>query len=599
MTDNIVNGHAWSNQLPLEVRTFFYNGRYNMATVRAQVASDGTFSFTASANTSYRLFITESSLPVSYPYYGPFEPINAKTTGAHIGPGVGSELEAGGYITINVADQPITDINFGVDRYPTIGSNITVARQPNPLGTSRVQVPTLTSADPEDGLSANGVRIYLYNPDHYTDPFNRDFGYGPGYSTLYYDGIPILDKQTILSYDPSKLTVDPTDGNVTTRFNYSSVDAAGVESKNQAVVTIPFSDTVSQIDFGDAPNTYRVALDYSNGPRHTILDNLKLGSLIDAEASGQAGPNGLDYTATGDDVNGIDDEDGLTSFVSLSKSNTIYSLSIAITNTTGMDATLSGWIDFNHDETFSNNERAQVIVLTGTTSAILSWTVLSGYVVGQTFARFRIATIASEVAQPYGAANSGEVEDYLITPAAPLPVEFVVYDGKWVEGAGNQLTWITSWEKGTSHFLIERSSDAISFEAVGRVAALGNSSTNQRYSFVDKGPSSGLWYYRLKQVDLDGTYTHSQIIAVRIGNESLESLTISPNPSSGPMLLEYKKGIKSVGIHSLTGALIEQHEFTQAVDRWSWVSTGQPAGVYVIQVKTQDGKSSSLRWVKQ
>ncbi|MBD2757174.1 T9SS type A sorting domain-containing protein [Spirosoma validum] len=185
----------------------------------------------------------------------------------------------------------------------------------------------------------------------------------------------------------------------------------------------------------------------------------------------------------------------------------------------------------------------------------------------------------------------------LYTPVA-LPVSLVNFDGK-AQNSSVSLDWETSWEKGASHFLVERSIDAKSFEAVGRISALGTTNANQHYSFVDKDLASNLWYYRLRQVDLDGTYTHSQIIAVRIGTEPLETLTLSPNPSSGPMLIEYKKGIQSVRIYSVTGTLIEQHEFAQAVDRWSWAASGQPAGVYIIEAKTQDSKSASLRWIKQ
>lgn len=180
----------------------------------------------------------------------------------------------------------------------------------------------------------------------------------------------------------------------------------------------------------------------------------------------------------------------------------------------------------------------------------------------------------------------------------PLPVSLVSFQAK-ENGSTAHLMWETAWEKGASHFLVERSRDAKSFEAIGRLEAQGTTDKTQHYNFLDNKLSSGIWYYRLRQVDQDGTFTYSSIIAVRIGTEPLDELTLSPNPSSGPMVLEYKTGISSIHIYSLTGGLILQQVFEQAVDQWNWEGTGQPAGLYLIRVKDQAEKIRLLRWVKQ
>ncbi|GAB3776813.1 hypothetical protein GCM10028818_22850 [Spirosoma horti] len=180
----------------------------------------------------------------------------------------------------------------------------------------------------------------------------------------------------------------------------------------------------------------------------------------------------------------------------------------------------------------------------------------------------------------------------------PLPVSLVTFQGK-ENGSTARLTWETAWERGASHFLVERSRDAKSFEAIGRLEAQGTTDKAQHYNFLDDKLSSGIWYYRLRQVDQDGMFSYSSIIAVRIGTESLDELTLSPNPSWGPMVLEHKVGISSVHIYSLTGGLMHQKVFEQAVDRWAWEGNGQPAGLYLIRVQDQMGKISLLRWVKQ
>ncbi|AQG79748.1 hypothetical protein AWR27_10670 [Spirosoma montaniterrae] len=76
-----------------------------------------------------------------------------------------------------------------------------------------------------------------------------------------------------------------------------------------------------------------------------------------------------------------------------------------------------------------------------------------------------------------------------------------------------QLNWATSLELTNEKFIVERSSNAQSFEGIGSVAGRGTTNANQRYSFVDSSPLPTA-YYRLKQVDADQTSTYSKIIAV-------------------------------------------------------------------------------------
>lgn len=170
-------------------------------------------------------------------------------------------------------------------------------------------------------------------------------------------------------------------------------------------------------DYGDAPDTYGTSI-AANGPNHGALNYsssgntalLMIGNRIDLEMDGQPGT-----TATGDDTNTMDDEGGITTFPLLYPTSTSYSLAVAVTNSNTTAATLSGWIDFNRNGTFDASERTQAAIAAGATSATLTWTGLSGLVSGQSYVRVRLATLASEVANPTGAASDGEVEDYSIT----------------------------------------------------------------------------------------------------------------------------------------------------------------------------------------
>ncbi|RAK02317.1 hypothetical protein LX87_00437 [Larkinella arboricola] len=101
---------------------------------------------------------------------------------------------------------------------------------------------------------------------------------------------------------------------------------------------------------------------------------------------------------------------------------------------------------------------------------------------------------------------------------AGLPVRLVDFGGTSV---ANQvrLGWQTSYEQNSDYFTIERSPDARAFEAIGRVSSKGFSERLQTYGFSDPAPLKGTNYYRLRQVDRDGTYAYSKIVAVGYDTE--------------------------------------------------------------------------------
>ncbi len=170
-------------------------------------------------------------------------------------------------------------------------------------------------------------------------------------------------------------------------------------------------------DYGDAPASYGTASHQFNCTGSGVgSELLRLGNTIDYEPY---------YTSSSDarfddnsNSGSSDDDDGVSSFspVYPCSYTSSYSVQVSTYNNTGSTATLSGWIDFNGNGTFDSNERAQATVANGQNTATLSWsglhnTLTSGQYI---YARFRIASTASEVANPTGSASIGEVEDYRI-----------------------------------------------------------------------------------------------------------------------------------------------------------------------------------------
>ncbi|MBL0183868.1 MAG: T9SS type A sorting domain-containing protein [Chitinophagaceae bacterium] len=95
----------------------------------------------------------------------------------------------------------------------------------------------------------------------------------------------------------------------------------------------------------------------------------------------------------------------------------------------------------------------------------------------------------------------------------PVPIKLVDLAVREVN-AKNQLDWTTATESNSSHFNIERSSNAQSYQTIGRVNASGFSTTDIRYSFTDVAPLNGINYYRLAMIDKDVTLEYSKTVSI-------------------------------------------------------------------------------------
>ncbi|MFT3980206.1 MAG: T9SS type A sorting domain-containing protein [Ferruginibacter sp.] len=111
---------------------------------------------------------------------------------------------------------------------------------------------------------------------------------------------------------------------------------------------------------------------------------------------------------------------------------------------------------------------------------------------------------------------------------AVLPVTLLEFTARNNQ-ASVDLYWKTGSEINASHFIVERSADGLQYEAIGQVAAL-NSSNGGSYSYTDVNPLNGINYYRLKEVDINGSYTYSEVVTVT--REAYTNIVIAPNPAS-------------------------------------------------------------------
>ena len=116
-----------------------------------------------------------------------------------------------------------------------------------------------------------------------------------------------------------------------------------------------------------------------------------------------------------------------------------------------------------------------------------------------------------------------------VTVNPVLPVELINFTAEEDENShAIHLTWATASELNNDYFVIERSSDAVSFDAIGQVQGAGDSQERLDYNFTDTKPTTNLSYYRLKQVDFDGSHHYSSIISIT--SDGNYQILVNPNP---------------------------------------------------------------------
>ncbi|PZR28483.1 MAG: hypothetical protein DI535_06275 [Citrobacter freundii] len=111
-----------------------------------------------------------------------------------------------------------------------------------------------------------------------------------------------------------------------------------------------------------------------------------------------------------------------------------------------------------------------------------------------------------------------------------LPVKFESFTAELKNGAA-LLDWSTSYEFNNAKYIVEKSADGRSFSAVGEVAGAKNSIELNKYSFVDASFKAGdVAFYRLKQVDFDGSSSYSKIAYINTSRDKSTTIRIAPNP---------------------------------------------------------------------
>ncbi|HMI78047.1 MAG TPA: T9SS type A sorting domain-containing protein [Ferruginibacter sp.] len=175
---------------------------------------------------------------------------------------------------------------------------------------------------------------------------------------------------------------------------------------------------------------------------------------------------------------------------------------------------------------------------------------------------------------------------------SPLPVKYLSFDAV-VNDKTVLLKWLTTEEVNNDHFEVERSFDMNNYSNIGLVLDGFVNGANKSYQFKDNSSElqgRSIVYYRLKQFDIDGKFTYSKVLAVRLQPKANTVMQVSPNPFIENLNVRFtstETGVAQIRIINATGQTLLSKQTTISkgynniqIDALSGLATG----MYVAQL---------------
>jgi hypothetical protein len=178
----------------------------------------------------------------------------------------------------------------------------------------------------------------------------------------------------------------------------------------------------------------------------------------------------------------------------------------------------------------------------------------------------------------------------------PLPIELLSFEAT-ADGEDVACKWSTATEINNDYFLLERSFDHESFSPIVKVNGFGAGVSNQvlSYRHIDEGICSGVVYYRLKQVDLDGMFNYSNTVAVKCSDDN-NGFALFPNPVNDKLIVQNLQPshgpILFISVYNRLGKKVLEEDLTRSHHEHSQSSEvdvqSLAAGLYLLEAVTAE-----------
>ncbi|GAB3921896.1 T9SS type A sorting domain-containing protein [Larkinella terrae] len=171
-----------------------------------------------------------------------------------------------------------------------------------------------------------------------------------------------------------------------------------------------------------------------------------------------------------------------------------------------------------------------------------------------------------------------------------LPVTYA-YFRALAQQTGVRLEWQTSNELNHGYFIVERSTNAMDFTAISGpvIDPIGTQNGSKSYRYIDDAITEGTFYYRLKQVDTDGQYVYSKLVAVILGDQN-PVVHVFPNPVVNQLNVSLETdemGIIDTELSDISGKLLFSESRNKTEKKQVQVINFQqiPTGIYLVSIR--------------
>lgn len=184
---------------------------------------------------------------------------------------------------------------------------------------------------------------------------------------------------------------------------------------------------------------------------------------------------------------------------------------------------------------------------------------------------------------------SNRTQTNILIDNCTLPLELLNFYGMQNSNTVD-LFWETVNEVNTAYFAIEKSYDGVQWEEIGTVEAAGNSIYNLSYSFTDESLKNGNNYYRLKQFDIDGSYTECYVICIEVkkGNSAIVY------HSNGTLSLKEIQDFYKYKIVNMNGTTVFEEQIIE--NNRSLETYFIPNGLYILLLMKSDNSFESFKF---
>lgn len=183
-----------------------------------------------------------------------------------------------------------------------------------------------------------------------------------------------------------------------------------------------------------------------------------------------------------------------------------------------------------------------------------------------------------------------------------LPANLRSFKGRTI-GTINELNWSTASEFNVSHFELERSADGRDFQRIARInASAGNSTAQRNYTYRDDQAPRGKIYYRLRIVDLDGSFKRSGTIQLHNDGKGM-AVNVFPNPVKDQLSIQMEgpfMGLLKYKIYTSAGVLVYDGTWkkTQWIQTLQHPTVGWSKGLHIIELQSETGFRQSFQLFK-